>query len=723
MKTIMQIITKLIIMMFLYAPLTASAQSNSGTVSNCIAYREISRDHANFRQRFPYHFQCVAQKEYPDGSRLILVSEPSPDVTELELNAVFGNTEFSSSILMHKLGYDGYIKDVAFVVKNADENKINNIIASLHKILYASDYKHEKVTLNLSEGKSRKYFSHDLNSQITLAELEKNFIQPSELQTQFIGTAGRKVTIPQLLAETSSGIFYNDDPEHGIVAWVIDKGQSLNSQKENIRKFVLDTDIIFGGFSNGNKLIVLGQERVCPVEEMPPLCVETILLLPACYDQLEQSLDSNDLLAGRIQEDKYDWIPTYLNSTLENTEFGNLLTLTDILLKDWSESGNLYELDFKYQRPSRYPFNSSLTKTIYGGCDLMSDNAILYNWNTSDVLSTYLTPGGGMKYYSVNGTGALTVSYFKDAEGKNRAGNNLDNIATNYFAEINNSDIARVVQYYSLYSMFKSSNIRVTKIADKKNAASFILLPAVTKLLTNIRDASDETLSQFAKGVSTDFVCFGMGFNDGIEKGINKRLDEELEKSLKMSGLTINTVDKSSYEQAKKYILTRLQHHVDSVLQLAYDRAYEEIVYTRSQLKNMKKLEFDATCKILAYPRQCTQQDAMAIPSSKLIKTHLQNATFLTQKNMYRHFGVNLKEVRDNYTTQLENESSNWIKTPTIVRTFFDQFFVGGHNLGIDNQIEKTLSSTSRRSHVVNINTIRELRQIIPSVSRTHRGL
>jgi hypothetical protein len=91
-----------------------------------------------------------------------------------------------------------------------------------------------------------------------------------------------------------------------------------------------------------------------------------------------QNVYINDLLAGKMEDGK-DWCPTYLTSELENTEFGDLLTITDILLKDWSESGTIQEMYYRYPEPAYYPFRKPLFR-------LLGLNELVYNWNTADVM-------------------------------------------------------------------------------------------------------------------------------------------------------------------------------------------------------------------------------------------------------------------------------------------------------------------------------------------------
>ena len=714
--------------------IAVSAQTKASVLASCEAYRDVQKTHKEFRNKFPYHYQCVAINQYQDGSNQILISEPSPTVSIDDLNKAFGSYEYTSSVLQHKIGYDGYIKDVIYVVKGIDQNTLKAIVSQLHKLVHYSEYKSDKAMLCLSESRGRRYFSDSgLNRQITLAELDNIFIKTSPKQVKFIGKNGVKLSVNQLLNGNETGVYFSENANNGVVAWVIDKNRSLQDQKQHIRQFALDSDLILGGIANNNKLIIIAEERILPLEELPPLCVESVLLLASCSQiNLEQSLDSQDLLAGRIYERKYDWIPTYLSPQLENTEFGDLLTITDIILKNWSENGQCEELDFKYPAPRVYPFSKPLTKMMYGdymvneGRSEKGSRQVLYNWNTDNVVTSYQTAGTTMKIYSINGTGSLTVSYFKDVEGKNSAGKDFDSMGTKYFATINNTDLARAMQYYSLYSIFSDNHILGNNSAagvNQKNAAAFMMQPEVRTLLTGLADASDDALSRIATNLIKDVICDEYQFNDGIDAGVIRLATEHLNKELKRQGLTMQTVDRSSYDAAYEATLKIFHHQIDSVVQNQSRLTYSKLSEVRNMLKNMKQMEFDATCRMLAYPRQCTMFDNMNAPSSAAINVMLHEAILLTRKDVFKNFGVNLGNVMDGYSKGLQTNSSTWIKTPTLIRSYVGNMAVGGHNLSPKISIVKSLSEIPQRVFSERITTVRSLDEIIPTVSRTHRGL
>ncbi|MEG1556531.1 MAG: hypothetical protein RR356_07395, partial [Bacteroidales bacterium] len=221
-------------------------------------------------------------------------------------------------------------------------------------------------------------------------------------------------------------------------------------QVEYIRQFTLDADLILGALADSSTLVIIGREREVPLNELPPLYVETILLLASVTEkELSQSLDINDFLAGKMNNGK-DWCPTYLSKELENTEFGNLMTLTDILLKDWSERGTIEEAYYRYPKPGYYPFDKPLFRKL-------GLHELVYNWNTANAM--YAIDLNGTTLYTLNRTGSLPVSYFNSQESSTSIGYQYEQQAYHYFATLNNPDLVRVVQYTALYQLFMDNEI------------------------------------------------------------------------------------------------------------------------------------------------------------------------------------------------------------------------------------------------------------------------
>jgi hypothetical protein len=451
--------------------------------------------HSDFRENFKYHFQTVGLAEYPDSSYVFVISEPSPQVSEEDIKMIFSQFNCDYEIKQHKIGYDGFARDMLVVVGKATKENITNLKNNLHSKLYFTPYKSERSTIELPVKESRQYFSKsNLNYEISLAELNKWFMEENEL---FVDANNNIFPITEILSNNKYGVFFSKDA--GFVAWVIDKQEDLNRQKQNIRQFTLNADLIFGAFSNHNKLVIIGRERESSLSELPPLNVETILLLASVKDsELSQSLDLTDLLAGKMNND-YDWCPTYLSKELENTEFGHLLTITDILLKDWSERGNLKYEEYNYPKPKSYPFDKPLFKKL-------GIQSLVYNWNTENaIISVEMLD---FNIYSLTRTGALPVSYFDNSRNDEiPVGGDYEQQAYKYFANTNNTDLVRVVQYQTLYALFKNNDITCTGHFLNNNPPlnkPYLLKDKVQLLLTNIKKLSNTEKNTIAQNIAED---------------------------------------------------------------------------------------------------------------------------------------------------------------------------------------------------------------------------
>ena len=262
--------------------------------------------------------------------------------------------------------------------------------------------------MKLPAEEKRHYFAKEnIDYQITLEEFNTWFMEEGEGFIRLDDT-NTVLTISDIFAKKARGVFFSQQP--GFVAWALAKNADLLEYEEYghlarvavdghlarvavdeqgarvavdgqgarvavdgqdartpfdgqdartpfdgqdarapIRQFTLDADLILGALADSSTLVIIGRERQSPLYELPPLQIESILLLASTTEkELSQSLDINDLMAGKMNNGR-DWCPTYLSRELENTEFGDLMTITDVLLKDWSERGTIQEGYYRYE--------------------------------------------------------------------------------------------------------------------------------------------------------------------------------------------------------------------------------------------------------------------------------------------------------------------------------------------------------------------------------------
>lgn len=703
------------------------------------ASKNMNAIYDGFRNKYPFHFQTIGVAEYSDNSCLFLISEPSPNVTEYAIRQIFGSNDYSLQTIQHKFGYDGYIKDVIIVVSSVTHDQVLLLEKNLHRLLFSSDYKAERSSLLLPVDKGKQFFSsRNLNYQISLAELYNWFIENKEL---FLSPNNQRVTVPTLLSNSRAGVYLSDKP--GFVAWVINKNEDLSTQKAAIREFALDSDLLLGAFSNSQRLVIIGRERESSLSELPPLCIETVLMLASCSQpQLSQSLDIMDILAGRIASRSVDWCPTFLSNELENTEYGDLLTITDLLLKGWSESGQMKNMDFNYPAPSRYPFYKNLSgilqdKKMQGmstaGVDRSIDSSVslVYNWNTDDSVYSMRMPEYSI--YAITSTGALPVSYFNDQYSGVSIGEEYEKKAYEYFANINNTDLARVVQYQTLYSLFFDNRIysHTNALSDKiETHKPYLLMDWMKTLLTSIRDASPEECSRIAHTTADQLVREGMKEAIATEKAKQTReFEASIQAEIKKSGLSssdsrIVQWKKENWAAFEANFNQQIEQSVSINVKSMESYIDQHMINVQKALKGMNSAEFIQAYKYLSYPRGESLARFIDTQKMRALMEGLRGMAIETHKEIYKSFGVDLARVMDYYSQALSNESSLWIKTPTLTRTFEGFNAVGGHNLS--SYIRQVSSLTEWQPNFENSGNsslIRSRDEVVPIVLRIHRGL
>ena len=189
--------------------------------------------------------------------------------------------------------------------------------------------------------------------------------------------------------------------------------------------------------------------------------METILTLAATRElELGQSYERNAVYAGKGSDLK-DWAPIYLSHDLTDTEFGQLLNMTDQLLKGWAASGSKNYDIFPYPEPKKYPFDAGVRKTL-------QTDVLTYNWNTSGF--GYTIPFDGHEVFALQRTGALPVSFIPEGVSERTETNNISTVQNaeevywNFFASSRDANLHRAVEYTALYQIFKRFPVDATRI-------------------------------------------------------------------------------------------------------------------------------------------------------------------------------------------------------------------------------------------------------------------
>lgn len=600
----------------------------------------------DFRKNYRFHFQTIGVCSFEDSSKMILISEPPPYFEIDSLKSIFSKFTHQVKTNYHRMGYDGRATDIVISLANATNENVDNLVARLSKELYLSDYKPFHVTLPV-ENKKVYFSKSNLDYQISLNEFNDWFIEEDEQFIQGNDTT-RRLTIESIFKNKKRGVYFSKLP--GFIAWAIAKNSDLKSQLPYIRQFTLDADLILGALADSATLVIIGRERECPIYELPPLNIESVLLLASVTEkELAQSLDINDFLAGKMGNGK-DWCPTYLSRELENTEFGHLMTITDILLKDWSEKGTIKEEYYHYPEPGYYPFNRPLFKKL-------GLNELVYNWNSANAMYA-IDLKSKITIYTLNRTGSLPVSYFNSQERSQSVGSQYENQAYYYFATLGNTDLARVVQYTALYQLFMDNGI--TYSGDIHSAfpgnKPFLLLKPAKNLLKIFKEISSADIQHFADSLS----------DRNFSRYHKEKVIEQLKDNESKYRINYN-------EEQKERIFSDVQKNNSQYIE-------KEMLAVKSRLNMLSEEQFEKLAKFLAYPRgfKINSQESYNI---LLLGRQVNQLMRTIGKNNLDILNLDLTDVKNYFVSSLSGSSARYLKTPTIIVTFNDFITTGGHNL------------------------------------------
>ena len=333
--------------------------------------------------------------------------------------------------------------------------------------------------------------------------------------------------------------------EEGFVVWLVNT-KKIKAGDElfrvNARKFALDSDLIIGAFGKkGGNVAVIARERQVPVMVLPPLRAETLVLLATTTNEsLAQSYERHNVFAGKLKGSR-DVAPIYLSDELWHTEYGNLLNITDQMLKSWSENGSIEYIDFDYPKPVDWAFNDGALADIQA-------TMLTYNWNTKG--AGYIVEDDKYDVYAINRTGSLPVSYFPDGmEGQmDDKVYDAEELAYDFFSQLNNPELVRVVQYaafYQIMTYFKGGSSGVATTARDASAPDYSIFEGYIENLFRLVDGKEDIHTTAA-------------YNSG-----NERYVKTVRKANDVSDLLKEYLEKDPYGGFENY----LEYHHDLITQ------------------------------------------------------------------------------------------------------------------------------------------------------------
>lgn len=627
-------------------------------IDSCMAAVAADSIYKDFRKKYRFHYQTIGMASFADSSRMILLADLPPHFETDSIAPIFSQFTHKAQLRRHPIGYDGYTTDMLIILGNATQENCDRLILRLNRELFFSNYK--PTVMSLPAEHKRQYFAREnIDYQITLNEFNNWFIEEGEGFITLDDT-NTVLTVADMFASRSRGVFFSRQP--GFVAWAVAKNEDLASDSQatnlqHIRQFTLDADLILGALADSGTLVIIGRERQSPLHELPPLQTESILLLASTTEkELSQSLDINDLMAGKMVNGK-DWCPTYLSRELENTEFGDLMTITDVLLKDWSEHGTIQESYYRYPEPGYYPFDKPLFRKL-------GLNELVYNWNTAGAMYAIdrETDGDDRPHnytiYTLNRTGSLPVSYFNSQERSQSIGYRYESQAYHYFATLGNTDLARVVQYTALYQLFIDNNISYsgdTHPSFPKNKPFLLYKPTVA-LLDTLRHLGEDEISLLSDSLAQ------RSFRSYQKENVDRQLrDNEQRHNIKYSDENIDIIYRNVHHDTKSGISGSL-HEVKAMLGSLSEEQYRQLA------------------RYLAYPRGVTLREREGYNTWQ--RAHMVNRLMREiGKNNLDLLGMDLGSVKNWFSASLSSNAGRYMKTSSLIVTYNDMLTTGGHNL------------------------------------------
>jgi hypothetical protein len=391
-----------------------------------------------FRKQFPHPIQTLAVSQ-PDetGARVLIISEPPPHVTEEQLRQ-HAKELAGLTVEKHAIGSGGWVKDVVVQFKG-DDARVGELVSSLSRLLFHTAYK--AYALDLPVKKAEPPVG-SLDLRVSPVELENWLVKGAEKLVPVEGGKGR--TLTELSKLTRSVVCVTEKKR--LVVWWIPEKVRIQDCPVQCRQFGLDSDLLLGAFKDDQGLFIIGRSRVVPLDVLPPLRTETMELLAGVrHDHLAQSFERFNVLAGRWKGNK-DWAPAYLSPELVNTEYGLLLIIADMIIKAWSNAGLTDYEGFFSAQPAEWPFGKDPV--------LPEEKNLTYNWNTAG--AGYRVGINKRDFLGLNRTGALPVSYIPASTKQTEKVEQAEEQAYNYFAKLNDPQLAQVVRYAAFYQICRA---------------------------------------------------------------------------------------------------------------------------------------------------------------------------------------------------------------------------------------------------------------------------
>jgi hypothetical protein len=658
---------------------------------NCETADQPCQAWAQFRLQHPYPYQSIQWSELPDGRIAVMLLEPPPVMSKGELEslirAAFKGELQSFDRFRWKMGLDGWLEDTVLTiappreVKNSDplrDGVFRDRIAFLHLALFGTVF---GATFDEQKGGVvAPPSSAAPNLKINPGEVRQWMTDTTTKWQEVTDPYGPDLTWLSISTKHRAGSYISADRRLVILTFPVEtlkRGLKDSSELDVLRVpfrcFALAADSIAGAFQAQNgQIAILGRPRTQPVFTVPPLRFETFKLLATqTQRELSQSYERGSLFAGKMRSGDFvyrDWAPIYLSDALIDTEFGALLNTTDQLLKSWSEAGHIEYLYFNYAKPegNAYPFQTALSDRVAAETGAAS---VLYNWNTSG--STVLVDTLAGKAMATRQTGALPVTYGAGPHNA-RSAKLLEDEETayGYFAERKDPNLSRVVQYATLYQLFRAVNG-----AENADSPNMPASPAQARVIRARHEAAAARMSATVK-LLADIHAGLVQMNARDREMLNAKLAR-----FRLQSPTLASDEKTASVLADRFSDESKVYNSTRTSQLrARDQEIDDLIQQYNMDLRLTALVSPEVRAGLPARKKEIEQKEQALNEwmrdSPIDDARLLLARVAAQRG-------DLDQVRQKFVEAFRYEPSGNIKTPSIVISWdsTDVVAVGGHNV------------------------------------------
>lgn len=621
-----------------------------------------------FRDTFPFHIQTLA---FDKESRLLIISEPPPHITLKSVREAIQQynptIDPRMDIKSNSIGVDGWVKDILVQLPPMTGAQTQEAIDAIQQHVFFTTYKSYVMSLPVDRP---VLHSDNLDLNVSSAEIKKWLFEDNETFSPLMGGASQ--TANDLLINNRAGVFFSKD--RGLVIWSINRTKPFSESLIEARQFALDSDIIVSAVNAGNKMLIIGRERIVPVDIMPPLRTETILQLASVKDsELAQSYERNNIFAGKFNDANEDWAPIYLSDSLKDTEYGSLLNVTDQLLKRWSMNGFIDYKNFeKYPDPSLHGKKWCFNRPLYLEAGA---TRLTFNWNTQGV--GYTTQIGDRQFFALNRSGSLPTSYL---EGENQKPNYTNYEETGYqcFATFGDPNLARVVQYAALYQVFQKfpvgANVYQLVKKDRPGSSNDVLIKEALRIIKLLVDPNPKQIENLNKSLSPTAQLV-LQYHQLIFKEIQSKFGDE--------GL-FELARRITYPQPTAQEIEHVQNLQEKIRKLS---PQQKLLLEYGLLAD-KEFQKDVQNLIRFFAILDAIKELSKVPSStKYLFGEIESKS--------------LNSLKEQYSRQFVANENNWVHTPSIVVSTPKGEVAelsGGHNIDAETTSFKTSATVPRGS-------------------------